>query len=50
MTYNTILQDVFLWILIILFSWIISVQVIVRLIRRFIHFPIPLFIARPFAD
>jgi ubiquinone/menaquinone biosynthesis C-methylase UbiE len=37
---------VLLWIFIILIGWFIFVEVVIRIIRRFIHFPIPAFIAR----
>ncbi|MEM2896590.1 MAG: class I SAM-dependent methyltransferase [Candidatus Bathyarchaeia archaeon] len=42
---STILTIVF-WIFIILIGWFIFVEVVVRIIRRYIHFPIPAFAAR----
>ncbi len=42
---STILTTL-LWIVAILISWFIFIQVVVRIVRRFIHFPIPAFVAR----
>jgi ubiquinone/menaquinone biosynthesis C-methylase UbiE len=35
-----------LWIFAILIGWFVFVEVVIRIVRRFIHFPIPAFIAR----
>lgn len=42
----SIILTILLWTVILLISWFIFVEVIIRIIRRFIHFPIPAFIAR----
>jgi len=42
---STILKVLF-WIFIILVGWFIFVETVVRVIRRYIHFPIPAFAAR----
>jgi len=42
----SIILATFLWIVAILIGWFIFVEVVVRIIRRFIHFPVPAFIAR----
>jgi len=42
----SIILTVLLWIFIILLGWFIFVQTVIRVIRRYIHFPIPAFAAR----
>ncbi len=42
----SIALTILLWIVAILIGWFIFVEVVIRIIRRFIHFPIPAFIAR----
>jgi ubiquinone/menaquinone biosynthesis C-methylase UbiE len=42
----SIILSVLLWMLIVLISWFIFVEVIIRVVRRFVHFPVPAFIAR----
>lgn len=42
----SIVSTILLWIFIILIGWFIFVEVVIRIIRRYIHFPIPPFIAR----
>lgn len=42
----SIILTILLWIVVVLIGWFIFVEVVVRIIRRFIHFPIPAFIAR----
>lgn len=37
----SILSTVIVWIFYILIAWFVLVQVIVRIIRRFVHFPVP---------
>ena len=41
-----IILTILLWIVVILIGWFIFVEVVIRIIRRFIHFSIPAFIAR----
>ena len=42
----SIIITVLLWIVAIFIAWFIFAQTVIRLIRRFIHFPIPAFFAR----
>jgi ubiquinone/menaquinone biosynthesis C-methylase UbiE len=46
MSVVSILFTMLLWIVAILISWFVFVEVVIRIIRRYIHFPIPAFIAR----
>lgn len=46
MSVVSIILTILLWTVIILISWFIFVEVVIRIIRRFIHLPIPAFIAR----
>lgn len=46
MSVVSIILMMLLWIVAILISWFVFVEVVIRIIRRFIHFPIPAFIAR----
>lgn len=46
MSVVSIILTILLWIVVVLIGWFIFVEVVVRIIRRFIHFPIPAFIAR----
>lgn len=43
---SLILLSILLWIIAILISWFIVVEVILRIIRRFVHFPIPAVLTR----
>lgn len=45
MSVVSIILTILLWIFIILIGWFIFVEVVIRIIRQYIHFPIPAFIA-----
>lgn len=42
----SVMLTILFWIFIILVGWFVFVEVVIRILRRFIHFPIPAFIAR----
>jgi len=46
MSITSIILLAFYWIFIILLGWFIFTQTVIRIIRRYIHFPIPGFLAR----
>jgi len=46
MSVVSLILTIFLWIVAIFIGWFIFVETVVRIVRRFIHFPIPAFAAR----
>lgn len=46
MSVVSLILTIFLWIVAIFIGWFIFVETIVRIVRRFIHFPIPAFATR----
>lgn len=46
MSLVSVILTILLWIVAILVGWFFFVEVVIRIVRRFVHFPIPAFIAR----